>query len=133
METNKKGAKLAIVVIIAYLLIPLAMTLIYSLFEEWIDVLPKRFTLTAYMEIFSDPVFWLSVGRTVLISIVPILLCTIIVLLAMYVTYIYKPEWDKYVQILCTIPYAVQGAVSYTHLTILSDSTSDECHGSGGI
>ena len=58
METNKKGAKLAIVVIIAYLLIPLAMTLIYSLFEEWIDVLPKRFTLTAYMEIFSDPVFW---------------------------------------------------------------------------
>ena len=48
METNKKGAKLAIVVIIAYLLIPLAMTLIYSLFEEWIDVLPKRFTLTAY-------------------------------------------------------------------------------------
>ena len=49
METNKKGAKLAIVVIIAYLLIPLAMTLIYSLFEEWIDVLPKRFTLTAYI------------------------------------------------------------------------------------
>ena len=42
METNKKGAKLAIVVIIAYLLIPLAMTLIYSLFEEWIDVLAFR-------------------------------------------------------------------------------------------
>ena len=47
METNKKSAKLAIVVIIAYLLIPLVMTLIYSLFEEWIDVLPKSFTLTA--------------------------------------------------------------------------------------
>ena len=30
METNKKSAKLAIVVIIAYLLIPLVMTLIYS-------------------------------------------------------------------------------------------------------
>lgn len=57
METNKKSAKLAIVVIIAYLLIPLVMTLIYSLFEEWIDVLPKSFTLTAYVEIFSDPVF----------------------------------------------------------------------------
>ena len=111
METNKKSAKLAIVVIIAYLLIPLVMTLIYSLFEEWIDVLPKSFTLTAYVEIFSDPVFWLSVGRTVLISIVPILLCTIIVLLAMYVTYIYRSEWDKYVQILCTIPYAVQGVI----------------------
>ena len=97
MEINKKSSKFAIIVIIAYLLIPLVMTLIYSLFEEWIDVLPKNFTLNAYIEIFTDSVFWVSVGRTVLISIVPIILCTVIVLLAMYVTYIYKPEWDKYV------------------------------------
>ena len=111
MDTNKKSSKLAIVVIIAYLLIPLVMTLIYSLFEEWIDILPRNFTLNAYIEIFSDAVFWISVGRTILISVVPIILCTIIVLLAMYVTYIYKPEWDKYIQILCTIPYAVQGVI----------------------
>lgn len=111
METNKKSSKLAIVVIIAYLLIPLVMTLIYSLFEEWIDVLPKNFTLNAYIEIFSDARFWVSVGRSILISIIPIILCAVIVLLAMYVTYIYKPEWDKYVQILCTIPYAVQGVI----------------------
>ena len=111
MEINKKSSKFAIIVIIAYLLIPLVMTLIYSLFEEWIDVLPKNFTLNAYIEIFTDSVFWVSVGRTVLISIVPIILCTVMVLLVLYVPSTYKPKRDKYVQILCTIPYAVQGVI----------------------
>lgn len=114
MNTGKKkniGAKAAIVVIIVYLMLPLAMTLIYSLFQEWIDVVPSGFTGSAYGELFSDPIFWESVGRTVLISVIPILLCTVFVLLAMYVVVVYHPEWDRLIQILCTIPYAIQGVI----------------------
>lgn len=114
MNTGKKkniGAKAAIVVIIVYLMFPLAMTLIYSLFQEWIDVVPSGFTGSAYGELFSDPIFWESVGRTVLISVIPILLCTVFVLLAMYVVVVYHPEWDRLIQILCTIPYAIQGVI----------------------
>ena len=52
MNTEKKkrnaGSKIAIIVIIVYLLLPLVMTLIYSLFQEWIDVMPTGFTLGAY-------------------------------------------------------------------------------------
>ena len=62
MNQEKKnkhvGAKLAIVIIIAYLLLPLVMTLIYSLFQEWVDIMPTGFTLGAYTELFSDPLFW---------------------------------------------------------------------------
>ena len=115
MNAEKKkrhvGAKIAIIVIIAYLLLPLVMTLIYSLFQEWIDVMPTGFTLGAYTELFTDPLFWQSVGRTVIISIVPIVLCTVFVLLAMYVVVVYHPEWDRMIQILCTIPYAIQGVI----------------------
>ena len=115
MNAEKKkrnvGSKIAIVVIIAYLLLPLIMTLIYSLFQEWIDVMPTGFTLGAYAELFTDPLFWQAVGRTVIISIVPIVLCTVFVLLAMYVVVVYHPEWDKMIQILCTIPYAIQGVI----------------------
>lgn len=75
MNQEKKnkhvGAKLAIVIIIAYLLLPLVMTLIYSLFQEWVDIMPTGFTLGAYTELFSDPLFWKAVGRTVVISIIP--------------------------------------------------------------
>ena len=79
MRTEKKkshvGAKIAIIVIIAYLLLALIMTFIYSLFQEWIDIAPTGFTLAAYTELFTDPLFWKAVGRTVVISIIPIILC----------------------------------------------------------
>ena len=108
---NHVGARLAVIVIILYLLIPLIMTFIYSLFREWIEVFPKGFTLSAYTTLFTDAIFWEAVGRTVIISILPILLCTVFVLLAMYVVVVYHPELNKFVQILCTIPYAVQGVI----------------------
>ena len=73
--------------------------------------MPTGFTLGAYTELFTDPLFWKAVGRTVIISIVPIVLCTVFVLLAMYVVVVYHPEWDKMIQILCTIPYAIQGVI----------------------
>ena len=42
---SKSGGKFVIALIIAYLLLPLALTLIYSLFTEWMDILPSGFTL----------------------------------------------------------------------------------------
>ena len=85
MNTKKKKSHVgaAIVVIIVYLMLPLVMTLIYSLFREWLDILPQGFTLGAYGELFTDPLFWAALGRTVVISILPVILCTVFVLLAM--------------------------------------------------
>ena len=113
MKNEKKhtGAKLAILVIMIYLMLPLLMTLVYSLFQEWMDVTPKGFTISAYTEILGDPIFLKAVGRTIVISIFPILLCTIFLLLAMYVVVVYQPGWDKLIQTLCTIPYAIQGVI----------------------
>ena len=62
---SKSGGKFVIALIIAYLLLPLALTLIYSLFTEWMDIFPKGFTLRYYAEIFADPIFWASLARTV--------------------------------------------------------------------
>ena len=110
----KKGGKgsIAIMGIAAvYLMIPLIFTFLYSLSTEWMDILPTALTVRAYVELYADVDFWLSVGRTILISIVPIFICMIFVLLAMYVIVVYHPEWDKYMKILCTMPYAIQGVI----------------------
>lgn len=105
------GAKIVIAVIIIYLMIPLLMTLIYSLSREWMDIAPRGFTIKAYVTLLTDPVFLTAIGRTLLISIVPILLCTVFLLFAMYVVVVYQPGWNKMIQILCTIPYAIQGVI----------------------
>lgn len=110
-KEHQMGAKIAIGIITLYLLLPLIVTFIYSLFQEWIDITPEGFTFNAYIALFTDVLFWKAVGRTIFISIIPILLCTIFILLAMYVVIVYHPEWDKFMKILCTIPYALQGVI----------------------
>lgn len=94
-----------------YLLIPLLFTFLYSVSGEWMDVLPSGFTLRAYVELFSDSTFWLSIGRTIIISVLPIIICTLAVLLATYVVVVHCPELDKYMKIICTMPYAIQGVI----------------------
>lgn len=108
---KKPGSSLVMWLIGIYLLFPLFLTFLYSMFTEWITILPKGFSLKAYTELFSDSYFWACIGRTILISIAPIVICTVVILLAMYVVVVYLPGLDKYMKIVCTIPYAVQGVI----------------------
>lgn len=44
MEKKKTGPVVVLSVIGIYLLIPLFFTFLYSLFSEWMDIMPKGFT-----------------------------------------------------------------------------------------
>lgn len=110
-KKKKNGQLIVLWVIGIYLLVPLLMTFVYSVFTEWITVLPKGFTLRAYVELFKDSYFWECIGRTLMISVVPIVICTIVVLLAMYVIIVYLPCLDSVMKTICTIPYAIQGVI----------------------
>jgi len=105
------GAKIVVILICIYLMLPLALTFLYSIFRQWDQILPQGLTFSYYGQIFSDPAFWSSILNSLFISVLPIVVCTAAVLLAMYVVIVYVPRADKYMQILCTIPYAVQGIV----------------------
>lgn len=110
-KKQKAGCGLALAVIGGYLLIPLIFTFLYSLFREWMELFPKGFTLSAYAELARDGFFWASIGRTILLSVIPIVLCTLVMLLAMYVVVVYCPGLDKYIRVFCTLPYAIQGII----------------------
>ena len=94
-----------------YLILPLAVTLIYSLSTEWMEVLPRGFTAKYYAELVSDSLFWQAIIRSVIISLIPVVLTAAALLLVMYAVTVYLPAFDKYLQILCTIPYAIQGVI----------------------
>ena len=110
-KRKKVGSSLILWVIAIYLLFPLLLTLLYSLFKEWITILPDGFSVNAYLELLQDNYFWQCMGRTLLISVGPILICTVVVLMAMYVTVVYLPWLDKIMKIVCTVPYAIQGVI----------------------
>lgn len=102
---------LIIFLIAAYLILPLALTFMYSSFNEWSDILPKDFTLKYYVTIFSDPQFLVSLVRSLMISVIPVLICNILLILVLYVTTLYCPKLEKYIEILCNIPYAISGVI----------------------
>jgi putative spermidine/putrescine transport system permease protein len=103
--------RLFLVLVGAYLLVPFALTLVYSLFVEWTDVLPSGFTLRNYAELFSDLEFWTSLGRTLVLCAVSVLLTIGVLLLAMYVVTVMNRRLGKFMQFVCMIPYALQGVI----------------------
>lgn len=125
---QKKASSALILILCIYLILPLALTFLYSMFQEWNDILPSGFTTEYYQQLFSDSRFWVALGRTVLISILPILLCTVIILLAMYVVVVYLPVLDRFMQILCMIPYAIQGIIlAVSILSLYVDAPEPFC------
>jgi putative spermidine/putrescine transport system permease protein len=120
---NNKANTFVIVFVSIYLIIPIAFTFLYSITVEWKDILPKGITFRYYIEIFTNADFLMSILKSLIISIVPVFISVIFVLLAMYVVILYLPTLDKYLQILCTIPYAVQGIIlSVSILAIYADA-----------
>ena len=111
MKKGNKGAAAILILILIYLLIPLVVSIIYSMFSNWTGIIPKGFTLETYGKLFQDKAFLASLGRTVLIAIIPILITILLILLALFVTTVYFPRLEKYVQIICMIPYTIQGVI----------------------
>ena len=105
--------------VIIWLVLPLLATIIYSLFEDWTGIIPKGFTLANYESIFTNEDFLTSMYQTVLICIIPIFITVLIMLLALFVVTVYFPKIEKYVQILCMIPYTIQGIILSVSILIL--------------
>ena len=60
---TKISANIVMTIVIIWLLIPLAATIIYSLFEDWTGIIPRGFTLANYQKIFSDTASPLPITR----------------------------------------------------------------------
>lgn len=123
MDKTEKKEKIWILVIMIYLAIPLAVTLIYSMFQKWTNVLPEQFSLSGYKTIFSDRRFLYAVIRSIVMCIIPIAITTVIVLLALFAAFVYFPKLKKYIQMICMIPYSIQGVI--LSVSILSFYVSD--------
>ena len=111
MKKKTKAATFLMILIMTYLLLPLVVTIVYSLFRKWTDIVPEQFSLESYVTILQDKEFLLCIVRTLAACVIPIGITVCIILLAMFVTTVYFPALDKYVQIICMIPYTIQGVI----------------------
>lgn len=110
-QKTSLAGKIFLGAVALYLLIPFAVTLVYSLFVEWTDILPSGFTLRNYVELFSNTTFWMSIGRTLILCIVSVIITIVLILAAMYVVVAVNRKLAGMMQFLCMIPYALQGVI----------------------
>ncbi|WP_455139004.1 ABC transporter permease [Thermophilibacter sp.] len=111
VKKTSLAGKIFLGVVAAYLLVPFLATLVYSLFVEWTDILPSGFTLRNYQELFTNTVFWASIGRTLILCLVSVAITIVLILLAMYVVVAVNRKVAPVMQFLCMIPYALQGVI----------------------
>ena len=104
------------IIILVFLLMPLAVTLIYSFAGRWIHILPEGFTLEYYAEILTDSKFISGILRGLFISIIPVALTLVSVLTALYAVIVYFPKAEKLVQLFCLLPTTINGIILATSI-----------------
>ena len=111
MKQNKLSRTIAILLII-YLLVPIFFTFMYSIATKWQDtVIPEGLTMAHYAKLLSDPRYFMALGRTLLASIITIIISFAVLIPVIYVGKIHFRWLDRILGILTMMPFALQGVI----------------------
>lgn len=116
--------KTVVGLLMLYLVFPIAATFVYSIATEWYrTVLPPDYSLKWYEGLFSDTRFWEAMGRSLFVSIVPIIISLVAVLLVLFVVTVYLPKYERLLQSIVLLPYVLPGVVLAIALIKLFSNT----------
>ena len=118
-KRTRINAAVVMGLVILWLMIPLIATAIYSLFDNWTGIIPHGFTFDNYRKLFTDAAFMTAMYQTLIVCVIPILITIVVMLLALFTVTVYFPKLEKYVQLLCMIPYTIQGVILSVSILIL--------------
>lgn len=123
MRSRAAWPRIILIVAMIYLLIPLLATLLYSIAKQWqTTVLPEAWTLGWYADLLQDARFGQALLRTIWISFASIAVCLLVMLPAVFIITVYAPRWERLLQMLVLLPYAVPGVVAAVGLIKLYSS-----------
>ncbi len=94
-----------------FMLLPFLVTVLYTFVKSWTKLLPSGYTLRFWIKIFAEGKVLPAVIRGLLISIVPVIITNLIVILALYVSIVYNPKIEKFLQTLCMVPNTLKGVI----------------------
>lgn len=121
MKNTKKNHRIFSYIVITllgiYYLSPLVMTAVYAFGDEWgKSLLPNNFTLKWFGELFSDQAFFLSIGRSLILSIIVLFVILIVMIPSVIIIYLNYPKLDQALQSVSLLPYAIPGVILVTAL-----------------
>jgi putative spermidine/putrescine transport system permease protein len=100
-----------IVLLLLYLLVPILMTLVYSLSSTWTDILPASFTVEAWGTLFGDARFWGAAGRSLLLSASAVGLCVFFLVPTLFAITLYAPRLASALEFFSLWPFVFPGVI----------------------
>lgn len=102
------GFALLFVVFSAYMLVPLAGVLLFSIATTWFDtILPVGYTLEHVIDTINDPLFVPTMGRSLIASIATILLSVVLMTPVLFLLHVAAPRLRPVVEFLSLLPFAL--------------------------
>ena len=109
---RKNFPRIFVGIILGVIFLPIILTFVYSIATTWHSTLiPEGFTFKWYQELFSDTGFVAALMRTLFISLVAVLFSIVIMVPTVYIITIYFPKWERLMQSVVLLPYAIPGVI----------------------
>ncbi|MEW9701851.1 ABC transporter permease [Paenibacillus sp. SI8] len=123
MKRKRSIPRMIILAAMVYLLIPLLATLLYSIAGNWqASLLPDSWTLHWFGDLFRDIRFLNALGRTLYVCLLSVAVSVIVMLPTIFVVTMYFPKWERWLNLIALIPYAIPGVVAAVGLIKLYSS-----------
>ncbi|WP_081415059.1 ABC transporter permease [Ectobacillus panaciterrae] len=108
MKSSLHFHKIAVGLLIIYLLIPLMGTFLFSIAGKWDHtILPESFTMKWYIELFQDERFFAAFQRTLFLIVMSVGLSILIMLPTIFIITVYFSKWEGMLQAAAMLPYGI--------------------------
>lgn len=108
MKSSLRFHKVAVGLLIIYLLIPLIGTFLFSIAGKWDrTILPESFTMKWYIELFQDARFFTAFQHTLFLIVMSVGLSIVIMLPTIFIITIYFRKLEGFLQAVAMLPYGI--------------------------
>ncbi len=109
----KNFPKIFIGIVIVLLFLPIVLTFLYSIATNWHStIMPEGITFKWYTQLFNDSAFLQALLRTLFISLITVTISICIMVPTVYIIAVYFPKWERIMQSIVLLPYAIPGVIS---------------------
>ncbi len=97
--------------LLLYLLVPIALTVVYSFSRVWQGVLPGVLSLEAWGTLFADPNFWAATGRSLVMSACAVALSIAFLVPTLFAVTLYAPRLSSLLEFFSLWPFVFPGVI----------------------
>jgi putative spermidine/putrescine transport system permease protein len=108
--------------LVAYLAVPILMTMFYSFTRVWTDLLPERFSLEPWRILFTDPNFWAAISRSLILSFSAVAICVFFLVPTLFAITLYAPKLSSTLEFFSLWPFVFPGVIMAVGLIKLFSS-----------